>query len=148
MDEDTNLTPSVEEIESASAALEVVDHTMDRFLQTAGVDVVYGEPYEHGEAAVIPCAEVVAGLGFGVGYGMGSSKAEEGKQPDFGGGGGGGGGKTFSRPVAVIIASPAGVRVEPVVDVTKIALAVFTTLGFIFGMLARMSRRTPPKFDE
>jgi uncharacterized spore protein YtfJ len=149
MDEDINLTPSTEEIESPSDALDVIELTMDKFLDTAGVDIVYGEPYEQGEATIIPCAEVVAGMGFGVGYGMGGSKNEEGKQPDYGGGsGGGGGGRTFSRPVAVVIVTPEGVRVEPVVDVTKIALAVFTAVGFIFGMLARMSRRTPPTFDE
>ena len=149
MDEDMDLTPSTEGIESPAAALDVIELTMDKFLDTAGVEMVYGEPYEKGEATIIPCAEVVAGIGFGVGYGMGGNKPEEGKQPDYGGGsGGGGGGKTFSRPVAVVIASPEGVRVEPVVDVTKIALAMFTTLGFIFGMVARMSRRTPPKFDE
>jgi hypothetical protein len=46
----------------------------------------------------------------------------------------------FSRPVAVIIASPEGVRVEPVVDVTKIALAALTAAGFMVGMLLRMNR--------
>jgi hypothetical protein len=40
--------------------------------------------------------------------------------------------------VAVIISSPEGVRVEPVVDVTKISLALFTTLGFMVGMYLRM----------
>jgi hypothetical protein len=40
------------------------------------------------------------------------------------------------------------VRVEPIVDVTKIALAVFTTLGFMVAMFNRMGgRRRPPKLD-
>jgi uncharacterized spore protein YtfJ len=52
--------------------------------------------------------------------------------------GGGGGGRSFARPVAVIIASPDGVRVEPVVDVTKIALAAFTAGAFMVGMFLRM----------
>jgi len=46
----------------------------------------------------------------------------------------------FSRPVAVIIAAPEGVRVEPVVDVTKIGLAALTAAGFMFGMWMRMAR--------
>jgi uncharacterized spore protein YtfJ len=57
------------------------------------------------------------------------------------GNGGGGGGRILSRPVAVVIASPEGVRVEPVVDITKVALAGLTALGFMIGMMFRMSRR-------
>jgi hypothetical protein len=49
--------------------------------------------------------------------------------------------------VAAIVISPAGVRVEPIVDVTKIALAVFTTLGFMTAMIARMWNTKPPKFE-
>lgn len=56
------------------------------------------------------------------------------------GGGGGGGGGASGRPVAVISVSEEGVRVEPVVDVTKIALAFFTAFGSMFFMLARMQR--------
>jgi uncharacterized spore protein YtfJ len=57
------------------------------------------------------------------------------------GSGGGGGGYTFSRPVALVIASADGVRVEPVLDVTKIALAALTTAGFMLGMMARMVKQ-------
>jgi len=57
-----------------------------------------------------------------------------------GGGGGGGGGQTLSRPVAVIIASPDGVRVEPVADRTKVLMAAITAAGFVAGMFFRMSR--------
>jgi hypothetical protein len=42
--------------------------------------------------------------------------------------------------MAVINIGPSGVRVEPVVDVTKIGLALFTTLGAMFMMLSRMRR--------
>ncbi len=55
-----------------------------------------------------------------------------------GGSGGGGGGSVYSRPVAVIISSPEGVRVEPVFDLTKIALAGMTTGVLMFGMVARL----------
>jgi uncharacterized spore protein YtfJ len=57
------------------------------------------------------------------------------------GSGGGGGGRILSRPVAVVIASPEGIRVEPVLDITKIALAGLTAMGFMVGMMFRMSRR-------
>ncbi len=47
-------------------------------------------------------------------------------------GGGGGGGSTMARPVAVISVNPHGVKVTPVVDVTKIWLAFFSTIAAIF----------------
>ena len=56
------------------------------------------------------------------------------------GGGGGGGGFSAGRPVAAIIVEPEGVRIEPIVDPTKIALAFFTVLGSIFWMGYRMRR--------
>ena len=40
----------------------------------------------------------------------------------------------------MIISTPDGVRVEPVVDTTKIALAFVTALGFMFSMALRMRR--------
>jgi uncharacterized spore protein YtfJ len=74
--------------------------------------------------------------------GNNAAKDEQGTptQNSGGGGGGGGGGRVLSRPVAIIIASPDNVRVEPVVDVTKISLAALTAGGFILGMLLRMLR--------
>lgn len=91
-------------------------------------------------------------MGFGYGSGGGSgTEPDEGEavsenesQDERGaagfGGGGGGGGVSGGRPVAVISIGPKGVRVEPVVDVTKIALAFFTTLGSMFFMLAKMRK--------
>ncbi len=121
---------------SETEALEVVEVTLDHFLDTADVSRSFGNPVQHGDTIIIPCAEVLTGLGFGTGYG--SSNGEQGGIS--GGGGGGGGGRTFSRPVAVIVASPEGVRVEPVVDVTKIAMAMFTAVGFSVAMTMRMAR--------
>jgi len=63
-----------------------------------------------GDTLIIPTAEVLSGMGFGVGTGVGNNVAQdqEGKpaQNSGGGGGGGGGGRVLSRPVAVVIASP------------------------------------------
>lgn len=151
MDEDTDLTPNMEEISDVEQAVGVVDTTLDRFLDAASVDMVYGEPIEYGNTLIIPSAELVAGLGFGVGAGSfmqpkkeQKEKEEEAKEDELGGsgggGGGGGGGRIFTRPVAVIVASPEGVVIKPVVDTTKIALAALTAAGFMFSVLSRMRR--------
>lgn len=64
---------------------------------------------------------------------------ETGAEVGMGGGGGGGGGAS-GRPVAVISVGEDGVRVEPVVDVTKIAIAFFTAFGSMVFMLAKMRK--------
>jgi uncharacterized spore protein YtfJ len=156
MDENVDLTPDFDEIESSTDAIDVVELTMDRLLDVANIDASFAEPVDHGDTTIIPCAEVLAVIGLGVGYGYGQSPRQKQKENDSppegesvgGGGGGGGWGRSFSRPVAVVVSSPNGVRVEPVIDVTKIALAAFTAAGFMLAMLARMARRQPPNFNE
>ena len=113
---------------------ETINDTMARFLATADVDAVYGQLIRKGDTLIIPTAEVLAGLGFGASQGTISRKESK----DGNWSGGGGGGRTFSRPVAVIVASPEGVRVTPIFDSTKIILAALTALGFMFSTLARM----------
>jgi uncharacterized spore protein YtfJ len=145
MDDEMTETPL------GDSGLETFQDTMEEFLATADVGVVYGEPIEHGDTVIIPTAEVLCGLAFGVGSGGGTSTDEKQDQPAQGfGGGGGGGGRVLSRPVAVVVASPEGVRVEPVVDITKIALAGLTALGFMVGMMMRMSQHKTafPEIEE
>jgi uncharacterized spore protein YtfJ len=133
---DQELSPDMQ----AGEAVEAIQNTLDGFVATADVTAVYGEPVEHGDTIIIPTAEVLCLMGFGVGYGGGSSQDEDKDKPDEGSGGGGGGvGRVLARPVAVIIASPEGVRIEPVVDATKISLAALTAAGFMIGMLFRMT---------
>ena len=43
----------------------------------------------------------------------------------------------MARPVAAIIIEPDGVRVEPIMDPTKIAVAFFTTLLSIIMALSK-----------
>lgn len=125
---------------------QVLDHAIAvsqemtvKFLDVAHVNSVYGKPIRHGETLMIPTAEVLSVAGFGVGGGSGSGVDPNKDTSGSGtGAGGGGGGSVHSRPVAVVIASPEGVRIEPVVDVTKIGLAALTAAGFIFSMLLRM----------
>ena len=73
-------------------------------------------------------------------YAPGEAKEQDaGRDVGMGGGGGGGGGAS-GRPIAVISVTEEGVEVEPVVDVTKIALAFFTALGSMFFMLTKMKK--------
>lgn len=120
------------------AAIQAVEKTLTEFTRAADVRAVYGAPLHHGEVVVLPAAEVLSVLGFGMGSGGGVS---EGQKDIGGGGGGGGGGRTFARPVAAIIIEGNTARVEPIVDVTKIVLGLLTAVGFVFGMLGRMQRR-------
>jgi len=133
--------PLTEEPEAAGLdkGLNYMQDSIDAFLEKTGVDAVYGPPVKDGDALVIPMAEVVSTAGWGLGYSGGMTMP--GAQLDNTDGlGGGGGGYGFSRPVAVIISTPEGVRVEPVVDVTKIGLAALTVFGFMFSMMARIRR--------
>ena len=147
--EDIELTPNIDEDANLEQVMDVFDATLDKFLDAANVDMVFGEPIVYGNSLIIPSAELVAGLGFGVGSGSSSSPKVElkegeelGEDTHMGGsgGGGGGGGRILSRPVAVIVASPDGVVVKPVIDTTKIALTAITAAGFMFGVFLQMRR--------
>lgn len=115
------------------AAVESAQDSMDMFLSAADVRAAYAEPVEHGEHMIIPAAEIISIAGFGFGSGGSNEPNDSG-----GGGGGGGGGRVLTRPVAVVVASPDGVRVEPVLDITKVALAALTAFGFMITMVGRM----------
>ncbi len=114
---------------------QIAETTMKRFLEAGSVRAVYGEPSTYGDITIIPAAEVVCAMGFGLGSGM--SETGQGK-----GSGAGGGGGIQSRPVAAVVITPNGVRIQPIVDVTKVWLAALTTAGFVFGILRRMGRRS------
>lgn len=136
MTDETNTT------QTGDSGLDRFQETMEEFLAAADVRVVYGEPIQHDDTTIIPTAEVLCGIGFGVGSGSGTDTEHDPEKPSVGqGSGGGGGGRILSRPVAVVVASPEGVRVEPVFDITKIALAGLTALGFMVGMVFRMSSK-------
>jgi uncharacterized spore protein YtfJ len=114
----------VSALESQQDAMALVE----KLFEVAQPSATYGEPVTAGDYTVITASEVKVGLGYGFGGGAGI------------GGGGGGGGVSGSRPVAAISIGPEGVSVQPVVDVTKIALALFTTIGAMFVTLNRMKR--------
>jgi uncharacterized spore protein YtfJ len=120
----------------ALSSLQIVQTTLQEFLGSADVSKVYGEHIQNGDTIIIPASESAYAMGFGVGAGAGTDDNEAGGS----GAGGGGGGWSMARPVAVVVAYPTGVRVEPVIDLTKIGLAALTAAGFMMATLMRMSR--------
>ena len=125
-----------------------------RLLEVAQPSAVFGEPVNEGGRTIITASEVSAGMGFGFGIGGGRGtesdeeevaepEAEEGAGAEGGtgaGGGGGSGGGAMARPVAVVSMGPEGVSVQPVVDVTKLGIALLTTLGAMSVMWGRIQR--------
>jgi uncharacterized spore protein YtfJ len=122
---------------------------MDRMMAAAQPGAVFGEPITVEGQTVITATEVIAGgaMGFGGGAGVGMTptedEMEEGAEQKRGTGVGGGSGSvggSMGRPVAAIVLNQDGVRVEPIVDVTKVGLAFFTTLGAILITLFKIRR--------
>ncbi len=141
-----------ETLASASESWDQAAKTVEKLFDVAQPGAVFSEPLTSDGRTIITASEVMVGMGVGYGAGGGSSagmkkdeeEAEEGEASvpagEGFGGGGGGGGYSAGRPVAAIIIDAEGVRVEPIVDVTKVALAFFTMLGSVFFMLTKMNR--------
>jgi len=139
---------AVTAVKSQEQAAEVVE----KLFNVAQPNAIFGKPVVAEGYTVITASEVVVGMGFGYGGGIGTgtrlddeeegneNESQDGGDDAGGGGGGGGGGTSSGRPVAVISIGPEGVRVEPVIDPTKIALAFFTTLGSMLFMLGKMRK--------
>jgi uncharacterized spore protein YtfJ len=109
------------------------EQALSRLVITASADAVFGEPVVNGDTTVIPCTEVVIGMSMGSG---GGPVDEAGNRIGSGSGGAGG---ARSRPVAAIVMTKEGVRVEPIFDLTKIVLASLTTGAFILLWIGRLS---------
>ena len=131
----------VNSVKTHEEAMEMVGRLFD----AAQPGAVFAEPVTVGEHTVITASEVKVGMGYGFGAGGGDAPEEGGEseaEADSGGtgygSGGGGGGASGGRPVAAIVIGPEGVRVEPIVDVTKLGLAFITALGAMFMMGNRM----------
>ena len=133
------MTDKEMELPDIDHAHTVVQETISKLVDAADVTKVFGRPVKQGDVSVIPASENLTFMGFGVGAGGGTDGSENGGAGT--GGGGGGGGRTLSRPVAIIVVSPEGAYVEPVMDPTKIAMAAITAAGFMFGMMLRMGRK-------
>jgi len=94
---------------------------------------VFAQPVTSGEQTIITASEVMAAGGYGYGHGTGPDQQGSGA-------GGGGGGFSSGRPVAAIVVSPSGVKIEPIVDVTKLAIAGVTVWGAMMATLIRYQR--------
>ena len=141
-----------EVMDSTTASWSATANVIEKLFSVTRPGAVFSEPVSAEGRTIITASEVMVGMGVGYGIGAGSATGEETEEEDdqeaeaemtsgegYGGGGGGGGFST-GRPVAAIIVDSEGVRIEPIVDVTKISLAFFTVLGSIFLMGFRLRR--------
>ncbi len=143
------MAEGIELISEAIPSIDKANELLERLFEVANPSSVYSPPVESGDYKVITASEVR--IGMGVGYGMGGgygpgvkeNNGEDESELSSGyGGGGGGGGVAAGRPVAAIEIGPQGVRVEPIVDPTKIAIAFFTTIISMIAMMSKMRRAT------
>jgi uncharacterized spore protein YtfJ len=117
---------------------------LDKLTQAASPQAVFGDPIQQGDTTVVTANAVSIGLGFGMfGFVLERNEGQQEEQHtarnEVNGGGGGGGG-TIARPVAVVSINPKGVKVTPVIDVTKICLAFFTTFAAMFIAIKKIAK--------
>lgn len=113
----------------------------------ADVRTVFGDAIEMDGRRVIPVASVQYGFGMGGGSGP---KPGEGEAP--GGGalhqtmqGGGGGGGVRVEPVALIEVANGKLKVEPIVNVTRLATLVLIVAAWSIFWISRTMRATARK---
>ena len=97
---------------------------IEKMVDGLGVGAVFGEPIREGGVTVVPVAEVRFAFGYGYGSGRGHGEEAEGG-PGTGEEGSGGGSGAAGRASAkgYIRISADEVRFEPVLDITRVALA-------------------------
>lgn len=105
---------------------------VERLRRKANVNTAFGKPVTVEGRTLIPVADV----GYGFGLGLGSLEAAEGLPEEEGGGGRGAGG-VRARPLGVVEITPEAVRVEPVVDEQKVALAGTLLTAWIVFWIGR-----------
>lgn len=96
--------------------------------EQTGIGAAFGDPVEAEERTLIPVAATA--YGFGLGFG---GEGEDERTQEGGGGGGAGG---FARPIGLIEVSSDGVRVKPVIDEQKVALAGVMLTGWVVFWIA------------
>ncbi|MEO8955231.1 MAG: hypothetical protein ABI465_11760 [Ktedonobacteraceae bacterium] len=133
---------SNEVLSSASKRDQQLTSSMEKIFSAAQVNAVFSEPVVCGNYTVITASEVSAGGGFGSGMGIGPTGRQSGEasqaQEANGGGGIGAGGTSRGRPVAAIVIGPDGVKVQPVIDVTKVALSGIAFAVSIVALLRKV----------
>ena len=108
-------------------------HRLSTIPEESGASACFGAPVERDGHTIIPVARV--SFGYGAGFGRGTAKhgddsAEARGEANEGEGGGGGGGGS-STPVAIIDISSADVRIEPILDQTRISVGGMALAGWM-----------------
>ena len=123
-------------------------HRLSTIPEEMGASACFGAPVERDGHTLIPVARVSFGYGVGFGRGTGSKTAPSGNGATGEGGegeGGGGGGGGSSTPVAVIDLTSTDVRIEPIIDQTRISVAGITLaawMGFwLFWTVRALARQ-------
>jgi uncharacterized spore protein YtfJ len=128
---------------------EQIASVLEKIYSAARPGAVYSEPMTIGHCTVIMASEIAVGGGIGSGSGFKSptpplkeqgEAAQPQAQPRNYAGGIGGGGGSSGRPVAIIIIGPDGVTIKPIVDITKMVLALVTVLGAVVMLLRAMQK--------
>lgn len=143
-DQPTNQERQNSSMDMSNRTVDMVSESIQQLIATADVTAAFGEPVTVGDRTIITAADVACGTGFGVGGGEGPA---QGGGTGRGSGGGGGGGSR-SRPVAAIVIEPAGVRVEPIIDLTQLGLAALTAGVFSLFWIMRMLRAVNPPDEK
>lgn len=132
---------------TATPRNEAVEYTLNeslrRMMESVRADAIFGAAVEREGVTIIPCVSVQAGFGAGGGAGAGPTPANQATGAPTNqsvGSGIGGGGGARGRPVATIVLSQGHVRVLPVLDITRLAIAAMTTAGFFAAMIAWRAR--------
>ncbi len=125
---------------------EQAERIIERIFAPTRPGAVFGEPVRSGDYTLITASAVGSGGGFGFGGGSSPMPGTEGNSGgENAGAGGGGGGGASGRPVAVIIIGPDGVRVEPIVDVTQVALNGIKMAAGMISFVTSMAKRQGKK---
>lgn len=107
----------------------LVKTTLGEIEKVLSTKTVVGEPLTIDGTTLIPL--ISAGFGFGAGGGSGKGEA---KQKGEGSGGGTGGG-AWVRPVAVVVITKGGVRIEPI-------------MGSLAGAIEKLGETIPQMIEK
>ena len=129
---------------SAGTAPELTEKTIEKMLPFVRPNTVFSAPVVSGPYTVITASAVLGGGGMGFGSGTAPAPKAKAAEPTSNhetvGSGAGGGGAFYARPVAAIVIGPDGVKVQPITDATRIAIAVISAWAAVALMAMRIAR--------
>jgi uncharacterized spore protein YtfJ len=119
------------------------EELIDKIYAAAQPGAVFSAPVVSGSYTVITASEVMAGGGFGSGTQPVSKRKHAVEGEADASSGSGGGGFSRGRPIAAIVVGPDGVKVQPIVDATRVVVTVFAVIGGL--LLASRVRNLRPR---